>query len=104
MLTASRATLDLAAKLKEDFLFNIWRMGTRQIARGERAEGGPFAYVIDPAAQHDQTRMVEFLRTFRIANIEVRQADAPFTRRRQAVSGRHLRARPVSRSVRTSSI
>ena len=79
MLTASRATLDLAAKMKEDFLYNIWRMGTRQIARGERAEGGPFAYVIDPAAQHDQTRMVEFLRTFRIANIEVRQADAPFT-------------------------
>jgi len=79
MITASQATLDLAAKLKEDFLFNIWRMGTRQIARGERAEGGPFAYVIDPAAQHDQTRMAEFLRTFRIANIEVRQADAPFT-------------------------
>ena len=79
MLTASRATLDLAAKTKEDFLYNTWRMGTRQIARGERAEGGPFAYVIDPAAQHDQTRMVDFLRTFRIANIEVRQADAPFT-------------------------
>jgi hypothetical protein len=79
MLTASRATLDLAAKTKEDFLYNTWRMGTRQIARGERAEGGPFAYVIDPSAQHDQTRMVDFLRTFRIANIEVRQADAPFT-------------------------
>lgn len=57
MITASRATLDLAAKLKEDFLYNIWRMGTRQIAKGERAEGGPFAYVIDPAAQHDQTCM-----------------------------------------------
>ena len=41
MLTASRATLDLAAKTKEDFLYNTWRMGTRQIARGERAEGGP---------------------------------------------------------------
>ncbi len=79
MITASRATLDLAAKMKEDYLYNIWRMGTRQIARGERAEGGPFAYVIDPAAQHDQTRMVEFLRAFRIANIEVRQAEAPFT-------------------------
>lgn len=79
MLTASRAVLDLAAKTKEDYLYNTWRMGTRQIARGERAEGGPFAYVIDPTAQHDQTRMVDFLRTFRIANIEVRQADAPFT-------------------------
>ena len=32
MLTASRAVLDLAAKTKEDYLYNIWRMGTRQIA------------------------------------------------------------------------
>ena len=79
MITASRAVLDLAAKTKEDFLYNIWRMGTRQVARGERAEGGPYAYVIDPSAQHDQSRMVDFLRTFRLANIEVRQADAPFS-------------------------
>jgi hypothetical protein len=79
MITASRATLDLAARLKEDFLYNIWRMGTRQIARGEEAQGGPFAYVIDLNAQHDPTRTVEFLRTFSIANIEIRQADAPFS-------------------------
>lgn len=79
MLTASRATLDLGAKLREDFLYNIWRMGTRQIARGEKAEGGPYAYVIDLAAQHDPTRTVEFLRTFRKAGIEIRQAEAGFT-------------------------
>ena len=79
MLTASRAVLNFGATLKEDFLFNIWRMGTRQIARGERAEGGPFAYVIDLAAQHDATATVEFLRTFRKGGVEVRQADAPFT-------------------------
>jgi Zinc carboxypeptidase len=78
MITASRATLDLAARLKDDFLYNIWRMGTRQIVRGEKAQGGPYAYVIDLGAQHDPTRTVEFLRTFRIANIEIRQADAPF--------------------------
>ena len=79
MLTASRATLDFAAKLREDFLFNIWRMGTRQIAKGEKAQGGPFAYVIDMTAQHDSARTVEFLKTFRIANLDIRQADAPFT-------------------------
>ena len=78
MLTASRAVLDFSAKLREDYLFNIWRMGTRQMARGERAEGGPFAYIVDLAAQHDATATVEFLRTFRLANIEIRQADAPF--------------------------
>ncbi len=79
MDTASKATLDYAAKLKEDLLFNIWLMGTRQIARGEKAEGGPYAYVIDLAAQHDPTRTVEFLRTMRMAGIEVRQAEQPLT-------------------------
>ncbi|MDH4062948.1 MAG: M14 family metallopeptidase [Acidobacteriota bacterium] len=79
MITASRATLDLASRLKEDYLYNIWRMGTRQIARGEKAQGGPYAYVVDLSAQHDPTRTVEFLRTFRIANIEIHQADAPFS-------------------------
>jgi hypothetical protein len=79
MLTASRAVLNFGATLKEDFLFNIWRMGTRQIARGEKAVGGPYAYVIDLAAQHDPTAVVEFLRTFRKGGIEIRQADAPFT-------------------------
>ncbi|MEO8362362.1 MAG: hypothetical protein ABI672_20210, partial [Vicinamibacteria bacterium] len=79
MVTASKATLDIASKLKEDFLYNIWFMGKRQIARGEKAEGGPFAYVIDLAAQHDPTRVVEFLRTMRLAGVEIRQADAPFS-------------------------
>ncbi len=34
--TANRAILDLAAKLKEDFLFNIYRMGKNSIERGSR--------------------------------------------------------------------
>lgn len=79
MLTASRATLDIAAKMKEDFLFDNWRMGTRQIARGEKAQGGPFAYVIDLAAQHDPTRTIEFLRTLRTGGVEIRRADAAFS-------------------------
>ena len=68
-------------------------MGTRQIARGERAEGGPFAYVIDLAAQHDPARSVEFLRTFRMANIEVRQAE-----RRSALEASSTRRAPTSRA------
>ena len=78
MVTASKATLDIGAKLKEDFLFNIWHMGTRQIARGDKAQGGPFAYVIELEKQHDPTRVVEFLRIMRMAGIEIRQADAAF--------------------------
>ena len=77
-------SLDLAARLKEDFLYNIWRMGTRQIARGEKARGWAVRVRDRPGAQHDPTRTVEFLRTFRIANIEIRQADAPFSAAGQA--------------------
>jgi hypothetical protein len=33
-ITANRAVLDIASKLKEDFLFNIWRMGQNSIERG----------------------------------------------------------------------
>lgn len=36
LITADRAILDLAAKLKEDFLFNIYRMGKNSIERGSR--------------------------------------------------------------------
>jgi len=34
--TANRAILDLAAKLKENFLFNIYRMGKNSVERGSR--------------------------------------------------------------------
>jgi len=34
--TANRAILDLAAKMKENFLFNIYRMGKNSIERGSR--------------------------------------------------------------------
>ncbi len=35
-LTANRAVLDLAARYREQFLFNIWRMGRNGIERGQR--------------------------------------------------------------------
>jgi len=35
-ISADRAILDLASKLKEDFLFNIFRMGKNSIERGSR--------------------------------------------------------------------
>jgi len=33
-ITANRAVLDIASKMREDFLFNIWRMGMNSIERG----------------------------------------------------------------------
>ncbi|MFC2157682.1 M14 metallopeptidase family protein [Acidobacteriota bacterium] len=35
-ITANKAILDLASKLREDFLFNIYRMGKNSILRGNR--------------------------------------------------------------------
>lgn len=35
-LTANRAVLDLASRFREQFLFNIWRMGRNAIERGQR--------------------------------------------------------------------
>ncbi len=79
MLTGSKAVMSIGAKLKEDYLYNIYRMGRRQIEKGIRAEGGPFAYVIDLDAQHDAGAAVELLRIFRIAGVEIRQADVSFS-------------------------
>jgi hypothetical protein len=79
MMTASLAVADMAAKLKEDYLYNIYFMGRRQIERGMRAEGGAFAYVVDLAAQHDAPTAVELLQTFRMGGVEIRIADAAFT-------------------------
>ncbi len=79
MTTASLAVADLASRIKEDYLFNIYWMGKRQIARGQAAEGGPFAYVIDLESQHDAPTTLEFLETLRIAGVEIHRAEAPFT-------------------------
>jgi hypothetical protein len=35
-VTANYAILDLASRYKDQFLYNIWKMGTNQIARGSR--------------------------------------------------------------------
>jgi hypothetical protein len=78
VLTASRAVADHAAKHRESYLFNIYRMGARQIARGNRAEGGPFAHVIALDEQHDPGAAVELLRVLSQAGIEIRRADRTF--------------------------
>ena len=59
MMTAAIAVADMGAKLKDEYLFNIYWMGKRSIEKGERAEGGPFAYVIDPEASHDPGAAIE---------------------------------------------
>jgi hypothetical protein len=75
MHEATVATLDLAARYKERFLFNMWRMGRDAIQRGE--EGGPFAYVVPPN-QWDPGEAVRLVNVFRHSGVEVHRATEPF--------------------------
>ena len=79
MMTAAKAVADMGAKLKEEYLFNHYRMGRRQIARGNAAEGGPFAYVLDPAASHDPGAVVEFMGLMSQSGIEFVRASEDFS-------------------------
>lgn len=72
----SIAALDIGSRLKEDWLFNIWLMGNRQIQAG--TAGGPFAYVVDVEAQRDPGEAVELLNVLRRGGVEVHRATAPF--------------------------
>ena len=78
MMTAAKAVADMGAKLKEEYLYNHYLMGRRQIERGIAVEGGPFAYVLDPAASHDPSTVVEFMDLMRQSGIEFLLASEPF--------------------------
>ena len=70
------ATLDLAARYRERFLFNVYRMGRDAIETGER--GGPFAYVVPPD-QWDPSEAVNLVNVFRYGGAEVSRATHSFT-------------------------
>ena len=67
------------ATLKEEYLFNHYWMGRRQIERGMAAEGGPFAHVLDPKASHDPSSVVEFMDLMSQSGIEFLLADEGFS-------------------------
>ena len=75
MIEATIATLDLAARYREHFLFNSWRMGRDAIELGEA--GGPYAYVIPPD-QWDPGEAVNLVNVFRHSGVEVRRATGGF--------------------------
>lgn len=78
MMTAAIGVADTGAKLREDYLFNQYWMGRRQIERGRSAQGGPFAYVLDPGASPDPTTVVEFMDLMSQSGIEFVRADERF--------------------------
>ncbi len=75
----SMAALDLGSRLREDWLFNKWRLATAQIEAGEA--GGPFAYLVDLSTQRDAGEAVELLNVLRRGGVEIHRATAPFRAR-----------------------
>jgi hypothetical protein len=76
MLTSSTAVLELAAKYREDILYNRYQAGRDAIAT--YADGPPYAYFI-PQQQRDPVAAVELLRRLAFQDIEVRQLSTAVT-------------------------
>ncbi len=75
MLTGSMAVLEVAAKYRERFLYGIYQVGARQIAKGQTE--APVAYVV-PTLQHDGPASLAFIGTLMKGGIEVHRASRPF--------------------------
>jgi hypothetical protein len=76
MVTASMATVDVAADLRAEWLFNAWRMARQAIETG--AEGGPYAYLLSLDDQNDAGEAVELLEILRRGGVELHRAGAAF--------------------------
>ena len=75
MLTATWATLDLAADRKSNYLYNIYKMGASAIEKSKK--DGPFAYVI-PKNQWDAFEAVNLVNVLKRGGIEITQATKNF--------------------------
>jgi hypothetical protein len=76
MRTASMATLDYAAKYREELLYNRYQAGRNAIKR--YAAEPPYAYVI-PQTQRDPGAAVEMLRRLAFNGVRVAQLDRDVT-------------------------
>ena len=76
MLTASISVLDVAAKYKDDLLYNRYQAGRDIIA--EYREGPPYAYFV-PQSQRDPVAAVELLRRLAYNGVRVHQLTGPVT-------------------------
>lgn len=73
--TASLAVLDVAASMRESWLFNIYQMGSDAIGAGSEE---PFAYLVPMDRQRDPAEALELLRVLRRGGIRVHRATAAF--------------------------
>ncbi|MBI4539118.1 MAG: peptidase M14 [Gemmatimonadetes bacterium] len=75
MIEGSIAVLDIGAERREEWLYNIYRMGRESIVAGEA--GKPFAWVIAPD-QWDPGEAVELVNVLRRGGVEVQRATSEF--------------------------
>ncbi|MPZ20413.1 MAG: peptidase M14 [Luteitalea sp.] len=73
MNTASMAVLDIGAKRREEWLFDIYQM-----ARDHMEAGAQETYVV-PAEQWDPGAAARMINVLRLGGVEVERATAPFT-------------------------
>ena len=73
MMTTSMAVLDIAAKRKQEFLYDIYQMG-RDAVRANANE----TFVV-PAQQWDPPTAVKLINVLRLGGIDVERATAPFS-------------------------
>jgi hypothetical protein len=74
---SSLGALDITSRLREDWLYNIYRMGRDAIAAG--TAGGPYAYVIPrDDSQRDVSEAINLVNTLRRGGVEVHETTAPF--------------------------
>ena len=76
MVTASTATLNYAAKHREEILYNRYQAGRNTIRQFRTSP--PYAYII-PQAQHDPVAPVELLRRMAFLGVRVAQLDRDVT-------------------------
>jgi len=76
MLTASLGVLDVAARYRDQWLLNVYRMGRNAIEAGQK--GAPAAYLIPPDQQHDLSAAVRMVEALHLGGLDIEQAEAPF--------------------------
>jgi hypothetical protein len=102
---AADALLDHAAKYRETWLKNFYRVNRDAVARRDPLTGKdkPFAIVF-PAVQKDAASAFKLLETLQFADVEIHRAKAPFTADgKQYPAGTHviLMAQPASSFAKT---
>lgn len=75
MITASMAVLNIAAELREQFLWNIYAMGRDAIEKGEKEP--PFAFIIHPE-QWNAGEEINLINILRLGGVEVHKARTAF--------------------------